>query len=780
MPRFWFWLDRWLPRRLTTRLILALVVIVVAAGLITAVAVHLLLARALRAELIRSGRSLTLALGENLANALAEGDLATVQELLSAIVQENGDVVYAFAVAPHMPLVHTFPNGFPRDLLRLIPASGDLPGDGVLLQTELGRVRDFAYRPLDGIPAEVHIGVSQARIEALQGQVARFIIGLTLIGCLIAAGVAYGFGQVAVYPLVELTRRAQRLGQGYLDERVHLPPGGEIGDLAQAFNQMADEIQRVIRQLRESEAGYRDLLKAASTVGEGIALIGEEGEEEGKLVFVNEAFARLLGFEPGDLIGLNVASVLPPDALEDAHRLWAAIRKDRVAQPVELRVIDRDGRPHVLETTGARISYQGRWMLAWFVRDITERKAREEELRRRNRELMALNAIASAVSEPMPSSRLLERALRQALNALDLQVGWIFIMENSGLPRLAASHGLIPGEAQEVEKLFNFPECRCGQVLIDGQPVIVGSVESRCAVRRIRSALELPLTCHAAVPIPVQGRIQGVLAVASESPRVFDQAEMTLLMTIAQQIGIALENARLWEELRRKEQIRGELLARLMRAQEEERLRIARELHDGIGQSMSALVFGLNAISVALTQAPEEVPRLLDRLKVSTSDAIKELQDIIYDLRPTLLDDLGLVQALKWYARERLESRGIRVVFEIPDALPRFSPEIETALFRIGQEAITNICKHAEATEVRIRLWVEGGWAGMEIADNGVGFRWSDMQAEKGLRRGWGLLGMQERAALLGGRLTIESAPGQGTRLCVHLPWGVEGWESES
>ncbi|MFN3930077.1 MAG: sensor histidine kinase, partial [Thermoflexus sp.] len=196
-----------------------------------------------------------------------------------------------------------------------------------------------------------------------------------------------------------------------------------------------------------------------------------------------------------------------------------------------------------------------------------------------------------------------------------------------------------------------------------------------------------------------------------------------------------------------------------MRAQEEERLRIARELHDGIGQSLSALVFGLNTISVALHQAPEEVPRLLNRLKVSVSDTIKELQDMIYDLRPTLLDDLGLAQALRWYARERLESRGVRVIYEIPDSIPRLPSEIETALFRIGQEAITNICKHAEATEVRIQLWVEKGWAAMEIADNGVGFCWPELQVENGPRRGWGLLGMQERAILLGGELRIDTAP---------------------
>ncbi|WP_376791758.1 GAF domain-containing protein [Thermoflexus sp.] len=780
MRRFWLWLDRRLPRRLTTRLILALVVIVVTAGLVTTGAVNLLLAHTLRAELIRFGRSLTLALGENMANALAEGDLATVQELLNAVVHENGDVVYAFAVAPDMPLVHTFPNGFPADLLRLIPAPEERPGDGVLLWTEQGLIRDFAYRPLDGIPAEVHVGISQARIAALQALVARFIMGLTLVGCLIAIGIAYGFGRAAVYPLAELARRARRLGQGHLDERVELPPGGEIGDLAQAFNQMADAVQHAIRRLQESEAGYRNLLTAASTVGEGIALIGEEGAEEGRLVFVNEAFARLLGFQPEDLVGLNVASVLPPASLEIAHQLWRAIREGRTGHPVELPVVDRDGRRHVLETTGTRIYYQGRWVLAWFARDISERKAREEELRRRNRELTALNAVAAAVSEPLPSARLLERILQQVLSALELRIGWIFLLDESGLPRLVAYHGLSSGEGEGIQGWFTFPDCRCGQVLVDGQPVIVDASESRCAVRRMRTALQHPLSCHVAVPIPMRGRIRGVLAVAAEDPRIFDQAEMTLLMTVGQQIGVALENARLWEELQQKERIRGELLTRLMRTQEEERLRVARELHDGIGQSLSALVFGLNTISVALHQAPEEVPRLLNRLKVSVSDTIKELQDMIYDLRPTLLDDLGLIQALRWYARERLESRGIRVIYEIPDSIPRLPSEIETALFRIGQEAITNICKHAEATEVGIRLWVEKGWAVMEITDNGVGFCWSELRAGEGPRRGWGLLGMQERAILLGGELRIDTAPGQGTRLYVRLPWEGEGWGSVS
>jgi signal transduction histidine kinase len=218
--------------------------------------------------------------------------------------------------------------------------------------------------------------------------------------------------------------------------------------------------------------------------------------------------------------------------------------------------------------------------------------------------------------------------------------------------------------------------------------------------------------------------------------------------------------------------VRGELLARIIHAQEEERQRIARELHDSIGQSLNALVFGLNAVSTAFEQTPEQASSLLERLKISTSDTIKELQSLIYDLRPSLLDDLGLIRALRWYAQERLQAHGTQVVLDVPPEGPRLPSEIETALFRIGQEAMTNIGKYAQAQEVYISLRVEPRTVQMEIADDGVGFVPAEVLAGKNGRQGWGLLGMQERAALLGGEMSIDSEPGQGTHLHVTLPLG--------
>jgi signal transduction histidine kinase len=246
---------------------------------------------------------------------------------------------------------------------------------------------------------------------------------------------------------------------------------------------------------------------------------------------------------------------------------------------------------------------------------------------------------------------------------------------------------------------------------------------------------------------------------------------MGLLTAVGQQIGVALDNVRLWQELQRKEQLRSELLGRVIGAQEEERQRIARELHDGIGQSLNALVFGLNTISTAMNTTPETAPEMVQRLKISASDTVKELQSIIYDLRPSLLDDLGLALALRWYARERLEPRQIQVTISVPDEAMRLPSQMETALFRIGQEAMTNVVKHAQATKVDIRLTLTPKQVYMDIVDDGVGFEWAEENLGGNGRQAWGLLGIQERASLLGGHLDIETAPGRSTHLCVTLPW---------
>jgi signal transduction histidine kinase len=221
-------------------------------------------------------------------------------------------------------------------------------------------------------------------------------------------------------------------------------------------------------------------------------------------------------------------------------------------------------------------------------------------------------------------------------------------------------------------------------------------------------------------------------------------------------------NARLKE----REIARGEVLRKVITAQEDERKRIARELHDETTQSLAVLLMGLEAAGQALRGG--KVPRL-DEVKAVAVRTLEDVHRLILDLRPSVLDDLGLFSAIRWYADRVLESRGISARCEFGEMERPIPPEMETALFRICQEAMSNVGRHSQATAVLVQVAPEGDGVRVEIEDDGKGFDVEAAQRREG-RRPWGLLGIRERAGILGGTATIESAPGQGTRVLVHIP----------
>jgi signal transduction histidine kinase len=224
----------------------------------------------------------------------------------------------------------------------------------------------------------------------------------------------------------------------------------------------------------------------------------------------------------------------------------------------------------------------------------------------------------------------------------------------------------------------------------------------------------------------------------------------------------------LYEELKRKEEMRGELLHKLISAQEEERRRIARELHDEMSQTLTALLIALEAVREV--NSPEAIKEKIGGINGLALRAIDSTHRMIFDLRPTVLDDLGLSAAIKWYAEERLKPLGINVHFEGDILEMRLPTEIETALFRVVQEAIANIAKHSEAENVIINLELTNGLVTVEVEDDGKGF---DIEGSSDIKigsRGLGLLGMKERILLIEGRFEIHSQPGSGTRVVVTVP----------
>ncbi|MEJ2597993.1 MAG: sensor histidine kinase [Anaerolineales bacterium] len=211
------------------------------------------------------------------------------------------------------------------------------------------------------------------------------------------------------------------------------------------------------------------------------------------------------------------------------------------------------------------------------------------------------------------------------------------------------------------------------------------------------------------------------------------------------------------------------LSERIITAQEEERRRIARSLHDDTSQTVSTLLMQLERLENELPEGREDLRiRLADAHRL-VSNMLEDLRKNIWDLRPTILDDLGLIPAIRWYARMRLQEIGIQLNFELGENI-RLEPYLETMLFRITQEALTNILRHAEAKMVTIRLRWENDRVCLDIEDDGRGFDVEQTAGEALSRKQLGLLGIQERVSLVGGHAVVESSPGHGAHLHVSVP----------
>lgn len=222
------------------------------------------------------------------------------------------------------------------------------------------------------------------------------------------------------------------------------------------------------------------------------------------------------------------------------------------------------------------------------------------------------------------------------------------------------------------------------------------------------------------------------------------------------------------------------LSRRAIHVQEDERRRIALSLHDDTGQALSTLIFQLEHLEKRLPQGQEEIKARLASVRKLAADALGELRNIIFGLRPSILDDLGLVPAIRWYARTNLEPFGINVVIEVPQEDLHIPEELSTMLFRISQEAINNIRRHSEANTATISLIKANGSIQLLIKDNGKGFDVSKSARQALSRQHLGLLGIQERIELVGGNATVESHPGKGTRILVTAPLALLGGEVDA
>ncbi len=286
------------------------------------------------------------------------------------------------------------------------------------------------------------------------------------------------------------------------------------------------------------------------------------------------------------------------------------------------------------------------------------------------------------------------------------------------------------------------------------------------------------------VPLFAKQQVVGsVVFSVKQNIEPFTHRDLSLIIAIAGQLSIAIENASLYQEVQEREAMRGEMLQQVVAAQEKERQRIARELHDSTGQSLTALGLGLAAASDNLYKNTDIAAHQLQELRALNSQTLQDVHNLVTDLRPSLLDNLGLMSALRSQVQAFQKRTGVHAAFTHTGIKRREDPSMELALYRIAQEALTNIAKHAQATEAKVRLISRPDRLCLRIRDNGRGFNTEKvLDSSQKDRESWGLLGMQERVSLIGGHFFIRSRQNVGTiiQVCIPLPQKEEAHVEEN
>jgi signal transduction histidine kinase len=429
------------------------------------------------------------------------------------------------------------------------------------------------------------------------------------------------------------------------------------------------------------------------------------------------------------------------------------------------------------------------------------------ELRLAAHKLSLLLDLSNLLDAPLPLAQRLDEALRQIVQSLPFsEAGMILLAAavptegagdgaavaepNNGQvprrhrPQVAAITGFDAMQEDDCSPEQSLAEALGRQSITQARPLCLHTDN-----RIMEFELDVPPENHEcrryvsptraiALPFTANSRVIGSLVLARCPAEAYRLAssEPALMAGISQQLGLSVANALLQEQAQEREQVLGELLHQVVGAQEAERQRIARELHDATGQSLTAISLGLRGVENYLVQSTSaDDPRVLihqvKELRSFGQNALGELRNLISDLRPPQLDDLGLAAALRWYVQSYEQRRSIAMQFRVAGDDSHLPVEYRTVLFRIAQEALTNIAKHAQATSAEVSLLVEPRQVRLDVSDDGCGFE-AELVAklENDRQAGWGLVGIRERALLLGGICRIDTAPGAGTRLQVTVP----------
>jgi signal transduction histidine kinase len=391
-------------------------------------------------------------------------------------------------------------------------------------------------------------------------------------------------------------------------------------------------------------------------------------------------------------------------------------------------------------------------------------------------DVVALSRVSAAISGLHELDAILRIGLDNVLNIMNGAVGGIMLLDEPGQTlSYRVHHGLSDKYAEEMR--LKLGEGIAGKVAQSGRAVLLEDISSEPDAARTDLISSEGLRAFLSVPLRAKDNVLGVMNVASHVPHRFSKEDVYLLHSIGDQLGIAIEQAILTERLRKARERLRKLARQNLVAEEEERRRIARELHDETSQSLSGIALQLEALIEVSAKSGSQDPQFIAGLKKVQSLTVqvhKEVSRVIANLHPTVLETLGLVAAVRQHVKNSLQPLNINVTVEVKGSERRFAADVETAVFRVVQGTIGNIIKHSKAKNASILLVYEPNEFSLTIHDDGQGFDVSKLTDVEESGRGRGLFSMRERIGFLGGTSGVESRVGAGTTVWARIPIGQD------
>jgi PAS domain S-box-containing protein len=524
---------------------------------------------------------------------------------------------------------------------------------------------------------------------------------------------------------------------------------GEIAGLL-AITRDITERKKNEEALRQSERLYRAVIEQAT---ENIFLVDVKTR---RIVESNPAFRETLGYTEEELRRMRLYDVIAADreSIDANVERVLELKNPFVGQRQYRR---KDGPLVDVEVSASTILHNGRETLCVVAHDVTERARAQQLLEER---LALLSGIAANLTLELPvreSLNILAKSVLNASTAVACSVA--LIDESTGFLRIEGSHGLPEGFKRGIETVWRDGSVHSPtmEAIRARRPTLAGHRRQRMLEDPLytpvhRWAREAMWDTVFIVPLVSKGRTLGVIHFSYLQGEQPGEDERVFLRAVADQAAVAVENARLFSEARGKAAL-------------EERQRLARELHDSVSQALYGIALGAKTARTLLDQEPDRATDPLDYVLSLAEAGMAEMRALIFELRPESLETEGLTVALEKQAAALRARHEIEVEASLCDE-PKASPGAKETVYRIAQEALHNIVKHAYANRVEIKMECDPEWITLDVSDDGVGF-----DARKEFPGHLGLDSMRERASRLGGTLRVQTAPGRGTRIWVRIPF---------